>query len=126
MKDDKQMLADQVKSIRDTLENPPMCCRDCECEVDEEHTECPECESTDIEQMSGFDYLEDILDINFIINADRSFKGARVLVCFGGPNIWVDTTTDTIEGHWWGDEFSLSYKDNIGLHEACEDLYLCA
>ena len=35
--------------------------------------------------MDGFEWLEDALDIEYIINADGSFKSARVLVAFGGP-----------------------------------------
>lgn len=77
------------------------------------------------EETSAYDYLEDALDINWILNSDRSYKGARILVAFGGPNIWIDTTTNTVEGYWWGDKYSARFDDQIGLDEALEELFAC-
>lgn len=125
MKDDKDLLRQQVKSIVDTLENPPEhYCSECDCEVNEDAVVCPDCGEY-VGTMSGFDYIRDALDIEYIINSDRSFKGARILVCFGGPNIWINTATDTVEGYWWGDTCHMSYKDNIEIHEAAAELYAC-
>ena len=45
----------------------------------------------DGEQMSAFDYLQDVLEIEYIVNSKKEYLGARLLVAFGGPNIWVDT-----------------------------------
>lgn len=77
----------------------------------------------DVEPLSASAWLDDILDIQYTVSRDREFLGARVLVAFGGPNIWVDTRTDTVEGYWWGDEYTHSFRDNIGLHEACKELW---
>ena len=85
-------------------------------------------EGRDIEnegEFSAYDYLSDVLDINWILNNDRTYKGARVLVAFGGPNVWIDTNLGQVEGYWWGDSFIKSFSDNVGLDDALEDLLNC-
>lgn len=81
--------------------------------------------NVDDQPMTAFDYLQDALDIEYIVNGKGEYLGARVLVAFGGPNIWVNTSTNTVEGHWWGDSCKATFKDNIGLDEALEELWNC-
>ena len=80
---------------------------------------------TEDEPLSAFDYLQDALDIEYIVNSKKEYLGARVLVAFGGPNIWINTRTKTVEGYWWGDSATASFQDNIGLDEALEELFSC-
>lgn len=76
------------------------------------------------EYDNAYDYLSDALDIRWIVQNDLAFIGARVLVAFGGPNVWIDTTTQKVEGSWWGDYAEARYhNDPMGLNEALEDLY---
>jgi hypothetical protein len=80
----------------------------------------------DDEPMNAFDYLQDALDIEYIVASDKkTYLGARVLVAFGGPNIWINTRTKTVEGHWWADSYIEAYTDTIGLDEALEELFNC-
>jgi len=78
------------------------------------------------EPVHGFDYLEDVLDIQYIVTSEKQYIGARVLVAFGGPNIWINTQTKTIEGYWWDESaFASYYDDEIGLDEALEEIWNC-
>ena len=79
----------------------------------------------DGEEMNAFDYLQDALDIEYVVNSKKEYLGARVLVAFGGPNIWVDTRKGIVEGAWWGDSSSASFVDNIGLDDALSELFNC-
>jgi hypothetical protein len=79
----------------------------------------------DDEPMSAFDYLTDALDIEYIVNGKREYLGARVLVAFGGPNIWVNTRTKKVEGYWWGEYAKASFDDGISLDDALETLWNC-
>ena len=102
-----------VQSIADNLTNPPW-------------NEWNEGRDVDNEgEFSAFDYLQDALDIEYIVNSKGEYLGARVLVAFGGPNIWINTRTKTVEGYWWSDSASASFQDNIGLDEALEELFSC-
>lgn len=82
-------------------------------------------EEVDLTPPSAMDWLEDALDIEYIVGSDRRYLGARVLVTCGGPNIWVNTRTRTVEGYWWTDHAEASFTDNLGLDQALEELWNC-
>ena len=97
---------------------------------------CPDCGSSDFENdccehfkestQSGFDYISDALDIQFIVDGNKEYLAARILVAFGGPNIWINTQTKTIEGYWWQDTaFSSYYDDPMDIDGACRELWEC-
>jgi hypothetical protein len=106
-------LKDHVQSIADNLTSPPW----------DEWNEGRDIDSEG--DYSAFDYLEGVLDIEYIVNSKAEYLGARVLVAFGGPNIWINTRTGTIEGHWWHEKATASFKDNLGLDEALSELWAC-
>ena len=106
-----------VLSIVDTLENPPL--------LDEMEKQEMGFEEQDEVYLSAYDYLTDALDIVYYVDSNREYLGTRVLVAFGGPTIWVDTFKRTVEGQWWGDSYTESFEDHIGLSETCEEMYNC-
>ena len=71
------------------------------------------------------DFMEDVYDIEWITYQDKSYKGARLLVAGGGPNIWVNLQTNIVQGYWWGDYFEYGFVDNIGLNDYLEEIYVC-
>jgi hypothetical protein len=80
----------------------------------------------DDQPFSAFDYLQDALDIEYVVSSKKEYLGARVLVAFGGPNIWINTRTKQVEGYWWGDKCILSYDDDaLGLDDALSELFNC-
>ena len=117
----------QVLSIvRDIEQGRP--CESCtECGADlGKSSFCPECECHNPDFISGFDYISDALDFNYVINADLTYRGTRLLVAFGGPTIWIDTSTNTVTGGWWGDSYSATYsRDEMDIDAACEEFFSC-
>lgn len=110
-----------VRSIADVIENGlPYSgeCRECGEHVDEDNDGvCPEC-GHEHGSMDGHDYLSDALDIEYIVGRDLTYLGARVLVTCGGPNIWINTRTKTVEGTWRGETARVSYsKDAMGIDD---------
>lgn len=79
------------------------------------------------DHISGLDYLDDALDIEYIIASDReTVLGARILVAYGGPNIWIDTRKQIVELFWWGDYACAEYHtDAMDIQGAIEELYNC-
>ena len=117
----------QVLSIVRDIEQGRQCesCTECGADLGKSSF-CPECEASNPDSLSGFDYIADVLDINWVLDSNRELKGARLLVAFGGPNIWIDTAKQTVEGHWWGDSYTASYShDEMGVEDACEELFNC-
>ena len=131
--DTKSELQQLVDSIADDLQNGV------------EYDYCPDCGSQDFDQpccdeyqllqadgtyirqiKSGFDYVHDALDIQYIVTGKSEYLAARILVAFGGPNIWINTQTQTVEGYWGG-ETALShyYTDKMDIHDACREYWEC-
>ncbi len=77
------------------------------------------------EHTGAYDWLSDVLDIRYIVNKDNEFISAQVLVAFGGPNIWVNFDTKTVEGYWGGDRASANFTDDMGVEDALEELRSC-
>ena len=71
------------------------------------------------------EWMEGVYDIVWITHQDKSYKAARLLVAGGGPNIWVNLQTNTVDGYWGCDKVSWGFVDNIGLDDYCEELYGC-
>ena len=81
--------------------------------------------NSDGDPMNAFDYLADALYIEYVVDGKCEYLGARVLVAFGGPNIWINTRTNTVEGAWRGDSANATFTDNIDLDDALSEMWEC-
>lgn len=129
----KEQLRQNVNLIVDQLESPPDVDEDgCLCEdagltwdADEEVWRDEDGDECDTREMSGMDFLQDALDIEYIVTSKCEYLGAVILVAYGGPSIRINTRRNRVEGAWWGDSFTADYTDNIGLDDACRELWEC-
>lgn len=81
------------------------------------------------DMLNPYDYLEGALDFRYLLNSQGELIEARILVAFGGPNIWVhvdDHENIEVVGQWWG-ESARAYADGdpMGLFEAIKELWEC-
>ena len=104
----EEQLRRMCKNIADDITNPVMR-RDKE--TGEKHEE------------TAHEWMEDIYDIEWMTFKDHSYKAARLLVAGGGPNIWVNLQTGTVDGYWGTDKVQWGFVDNIGLDEYLEELH---
>lgn len=81
------------------------------------------------EESPIMDWLEGVLDIQWIVSSDKqTLLGARLLVAFGGPNIWVDTSRGIVEGYWWQDSAFESFdntENSSELHDYLKMIWDC-
>jgi hypothetical protein len=96
----EQQLRRMCKNIADSISDP-----------DKEHEE------------TASEWMEGVYDIEWITFRDHSYKAARLLVAGGGPNIWVNLQTGTVDGYWASDRITEPFIDNLGLDEYLEDLH---
>ena len=68
-------------------------------------------------------FMDHVYNIEWITHQDHSYKAARLLVAGGGPNIWVNLQTNTVDGYWASDKFSWGFVDNIGLDEYLQEIH---
>lgn len=93
----------------------------CECgrQVDLIGTE----ESDPWEQVSFYDYFENALDIDYIVNSNKEYKACRIMVAYGGPNIYINTWERKVELYWWTESgsFWLSGDTCDAINELAEE-----
>lgn len=103
-------LRDHVKGIASNLTNPDLMRGD---------------DLWENGEPTAWEYSERALDVEYVISSQREFLGVRLLITFGGPNIWIDTRTMEVEGHWWGDKASAKFDDALDLHGYWEEIWNC-
>ena len=59
----------------------------------------------DVEEVTQ--WLDNPLDVDFVCDAYREYRAGRLYLALGGPTIYVDTRTETVEGRWWSDSVSV-------------------
>lgn len=52
------------------------------------------------EDIDLLDYVNNALDIEYILDSDFTLIGARLFTALGGPTIWADTRDNEVVGHW--------------------------
>lgn len=114
----------QVLAVVKSIESASYFCDSCNAILEDTTTGQCSC-GEELRPMSGFDWLEDALDVEWVLDSKREYKGARVMVAFGGPTIWVDVQHKIVEGYWWGEKYSEGFTDEIGLEDACEEWFNC-
>ena len=114
----KQQLQNQVNNIARDIQNG-MTYQEADMDYEANGSE-PQ------DYISGLDYLQDCLDIHYIVTGGSEYLGARVLVAFGGPNIWINTQSGLVEAYWWGDSAVARIDgDSMGLDECLSELWGC-
>lgn len=89
---------------------------------------CPECgedfDEHDVNKpVTIYNYFADneIFDIKYTIDENFDFCGARAMITFGGPNIYIDTERESIMLRWWNE--SAEYSLTSSTAETVEDYF---
>lgn len=79
------------------------------------------------EQVSFYDYFENALDIDYITNSQKEYKACRIMIAYGGPNIYVNTWERKVELYWWTEyaSFYLSAEACDAIDEMMEEYFTC-
>ena len=80
----------------------------------------------DREEVTASSWMEDVYDIRYIVDREKRYYSAELMVAGGGPTIWVNLNTGYVEGFWGGDKVEEPFTDNLGLDDYCEDMYGCS
>ena len=72
---------------------------------------------------TAHDWMEGTYDIRYLVDREKRYLGAEIMVAGGGPTIWVDTWDQEVKGYWGTDRVNIMFADNIGLDDYCEEMY---
>ena len=71
-------------------------------------------------------WMEGVYDIRYLVDREKRYLGAMLMVAGNGPTIWVNTWTSEVEGSWGGDRCTHYFIDNLGLDDYNEEMYNCS
>ena len=109
----EEQLRRMCKNIADGITNPV--------------TSNDEQEDGSVEQHGGAsEWMEGVYDIRYIVDREKRYFSAELLVAGGGPTIWVNLNTMEVEGYWGSDRVNVPFIDNLGLDDYCEEMYGCS
>ena len=77
--------------------------------------------STPLEDVH--EWMQDVYDIRYLVDREKRYMAAELMVAGGGPTIWVNLNTMEVEGYWGGDRVNVPFSDNLGLDDYCEEMY---
>ena len=81
-------------------------------------------EDGSVEQHGGAsEWMEGVYDIRYIVDREKRYFRAELLVAGGGPTIWVSLNEMEVQGYWGADRVRVPFSDNLGLDDYCEELY---
>lgn len=74
-------------------------------------------EPTDEMEYRGlYDFINEALDIEVTYSLSGDYRGAKLYMTVGGPTIWIDTQTGSVEGRWATDSCS-KWVDSDAIDE---------
>ena len=83
-------------------------------------------EDGSVEQHGGAsEWMEGVYDIRYIVDREKRYYSAELLVAGGGPTIWVSLNEMEVQGYWGGDRVNVPFSDTLGLDDYCEEMYGC-
>lgn len=89
---------------------------------------CEEVSEVDaFEQLSIYDYLDDILDIDFTVNRYKEYQSCSICIGWGGPNIYIDTDDAYIKLYWGStrEQYPIRYSTRDDIDEWAEEYFNC-
>ena len=104
----EEQLRRMCKNIADSITSPEMV-------TDEETGEKQE--------ETASSWMEDVYDIRYIVDREKRYYSAELMVAGGGPTIWVNLNTKEVEGYWGSDRVNEPFIDNLDLDGYCEEMY---
>ena len=71
-------------------------------------------------------FMEHVYDIRYIVDREKRYYSAELLVAGGGPTKWGILNPKEVEGYCGGDRVTEPFIDNIGLDDSLEEMYACS
>ena len=82
----------------------------------------------DVYPVCLLDYLGDnVYDIEYTIGSDKDYRGVRIMVACGGPNIYINTRSGEVELYWWNERANCPMSRSVIDMIDCEyeEMFAC-
>ena len=82
----------------------------------------------DVYPICLFDWLGDnVYDIEYTIGSDKEYRGVRIMIACGGPNIYINTNAKEVQLFWWNERASYPLDSSVVamIDADCEEMFAC-
>ena len=82
----------------------------------------------DVYPASWFDWLGDNeYDIEYAVGGDKEYRGVRIMIACGGPDIYINTKSGDVELYWWNESTRYPMSKNVidYIDSIYEELFAC-
>ena len=82
----------------------------------------------DVYPVSWFDWLGDNeYDIEYTIGGDKGYRGVRIMIACGGPDIYINTKSGDVELYWWNESARYPMSSDVVnmIDSIYEEIYNC-
>jgi hypothetical protein len=76
------------------------------------------------DEEEGEQYLE-AYSHRYIIDSEKNYQAVQVMVAGGGPNIWIDTQDQEVQGFWGSDVYKKPIYNFEHVDDYFEELWNC-
>ena len=124
-----QVVKERIKTVRDkegrretSKEQLRRMCKDIADSISEP-LERTDGETGEKRTETASDWRGGVYDIRYIVDREKRYYSAELLVAGGGPTVWVNLNTKEVEGYWGCDRVNEPFIDNLGLDDYMEEMY---
>ena len=70
---------------------------------------------------------EEILLVDYIVDSQKQFKAVRVMIAYGGPNIYIDTYSGEVQLYWLSERAAAEIPAIIcdEINTVFQEFYYC-
>ena len=81
----------------------------------------------DIEPANLYNYFSDYLGVDYVVDSNKEYKAARVMVTCGGPNIFIDSYEGEVQLYWGMERATAKIPANIceEINNVFREFYYC-
>ena len=66
-------------------------------------------------------------DIEYTIGGDKGYRGVRIMIACGGPNIYINTNSGDVELYWWNESARYPMSSDVVnmIDSTYEEIFTC-
>jgi hypothetical protein len=66
-----------------------------------------------MDEEAFYDYVTDVLDIEYRSSNEKEYRSVRLMITCGGPNIYLDTSIRSVELFWSGTTLHVDLSEEV-------------
>ena len=82
--------------------------------------------ASDVYPVDILEWLGDVYDVEYTIGSDKEYRGVRIMIACGGPDIYINTNSGDVELYWWGESARYPMSSNaINMIDSIYEKNVC-